>query len=84
MRDLANGLQRVSAGGTTTQPTRRLETPATMKPNVRAAARTRPNRLLIALAAAWMILSLAIGGAVHADASADAAPAPAVAESTQD
>ena len=57
-----------------------------MKPNVRAAARTRPNRVLIALAAAWMILSLAIGGAVNADASADAAaaPAPAVAGSTQD
>jgi hypothetical protein len=55
-----------------------------MKPNLRAAARTRPNRLLIALAAAWMILSLAVGGAVKADARADAAPAPAVASSTQD
>ena len=55
-----------------------------MKPNVRAATRNRPSRLLIALAAAWMILSLAIGGAVQADASADAAPAPAVADSTQD
>jgi hypothetical protein len=43
-----------------------------MKPNVRAATRSRPNRVLIALAAAWMILSLAIGGAVHADASARA------------
>ncbi len=55
-----------------------------MKPNLRAATRTRPSRLLIALAAAWMILSLAIGGAVHADANADAAPAPAVAGATQD
>lgn len=55
-----------------------------MKPNVRAATRTRQSRLLIALAAAWMILSLAIGGAVHADASAQADPAPAVASSTQD
>ena len=55
-----------------------------MKPNVRAATRTRPNRVLVALAAAWMILSLAIGGAVHADARADAAPAPAVADSTRD
>ena len=55
-----------------------------MKPNLRAAARTRPNRLLIALAAAWMMLSLAIGGAVHADASSDAGSAPAVASSTQD
>jgi len=37
----------------------------------------RPNRVLIALAAAWMILSLAIGGAVSAEPNADgAAPAP--------
>ena len=33
---------------------------------------SRPNRVLVALAAAWMILSLAIGGAVNADSSADA------------
>jgi hypothetical protein len=40
-----------------------------MKPtNVAAhATDTRPNRLLVALAAAWMILSLAIGGAVTAE-----------------
>ena len=31
-----------------------------------ATANTRPNRVLIALAAAWMILSLAIGGLVYA------------------
>ena len=55
-----------------------------MKPNARAAARARPNRVLIALAAAWMILSLFIGGAVHADARADASPAPAVADSLAD
>jgi hypothetical protein len=55
-----------------------------MKPNVRAAARYRPNRVLIALAAAWMILSLAIGGAINADARAESAPAPAVADSTRD
>jgi hypothetical protein len=37
----------------------------------------RPNRVLIALAAAWMILSLAIGGAVSAETNPDgAAPAP--------
>ena len=41
------------------------------------ATATRPNRMLIALAAAWMILSLAIGGAVSAETNADAAtPAP--------
>ena len=33
---------------------------------------SRPNRVLVALAAAWMILSLAIGGAVNADSSGDA------------
>ena len=36
------------------------------------ATRRRPNRLLIALAAAWMILTLAIGGAVTADSRGDA------------
>ena len=46
-----------------------------MKPTVAAA--TRPNRILIALAAAWMVLSLAIGGAVSADSDPQAAaPAP--------
>jgi len=55
-----------------------------MKPNVRAATRSRPSRVLIALAAAWMILSLAIGGAVHADAGARANPDAAVAGDTQD
>lgn len=40
-----------------------------MKPNTVAAHATpnRPNRILVALAAAWMILSLAIGGAVTAE-----------------
>lgn len=28
---------------------------------------SRPNRVLVALAAAWIVLSLAIGGAVSAD-----------------
>jgi hypothetical protein len=38
----------------------------------------------MALAAAWMILSLLIGGTVHADARADVSPAPAVADSIRD
>ena len=40
-----------------------------MKPNSVAAHAThnRPNRILIVLAAAWMILSLAIGGAITAE-----------------
>jgi hypothetical protein len=40
--------------------------------------------VLIALAAAWMILSIAIGGAVRADTSAQAQPAPAVADTAED
>lgn len=45
-----------------------------MKPTTIAAqaTTTRPNRILVALAAAWMILSLAIGGAVTAETPADA------------
>lgn len=43
-----------------------------MKPRTVAAARTRPNRVLVALAAAWMILSLAIGGIVTAESRAEA------------
>ena len=31
------------------------------------ATESRPNRILIVLAAAWMILSLALGGAVTAE-----------------
>ena len=46
-----------------------------MKPITATA--TRSNRILIALAAAWMILSLAIGGAVSADSDPQQAdPAP--------
>ena len=50
-----------------------------MKPTTVAAHATenRPNRILVALAAAWMILSLAIGGAVAAESPTEAsAPAP--------
>lgn len=49
--------------------------PTPMKPNTVAvqATGTRPNRILVALAAAWMILSLAIGGAVSAESPADTA-----------
>lgn len=45
-----------------------------MKPTTVAAQAnsSRPNRILVALAAAWMIVSLAIGGAVTADSPADA------------
>ena len=43
-----------------------------MKPNTIAVPHQRPNRVLVALAAAWMILSLAIGGAVTAEDRAEA------------
>ncbi len=45
-----------------------------MQPTTRTPAVSRPNRLLVALAAAWMILSLAIGGAVSAESTANAGP----------
>ena len=45
---------------------------ATMKAG--PAPRERPNRILVALAAAWMIVSLAIGGAVASDLGAGQAP----------
>jgi hypothetical protein len=56
-----------------------------MKPTTIAATHSRPNRVLVALAAAWMILSLAIGGAVTAETRAEspsstAGTAPVVAE----
>ena len=48
-----------------------------MKPKtVAVPATSRPNRILVALAAAWMILTLAIGGAVNAD-SPEGASGPA-------
>jgi hypothetical protein len=44
----------------------------------------RPNRVLMMLAAAWMILSLAVGGAISAEATAQVpAPATAINGSTQ-
>ncbi len=50
--------------------------PRPMKPTtVVAPATNRPNRILVALAAAWMILSLAIGGAVNAESGSNATPA---------
>lgn len=55
-----------------------------MKPTAVAAraTTTRPNRILLALAAAWMILSLAIGGAASGDSPADAAAPSGVTSAT--
>lgn len=49
-------------------------------PTVATATTTRPNRVLLALAAAWMIASIALGGIVSAGASTEPAPAQAVAD----
>lgn len=43
------------------------------RPVAAHATTTRPNRILIVLAAAWMILSLALGGAVTAETRESAA-----------
>lgn len=47
-----------------------------MKPDIAAttAHDHRPNRLLVALAAIWMAVSIAFGGMATADLRADAAP----------
>lgn len=43
-----------------------------------AAATTRPNRVFIALAAAWMIAAIVLGGVVNAESRPGPAPAQAV------
>ncbi len=56
-----------------------------MPSHAHTATASRPNRVLIALASAWIVLSLAIGGAVTADSSAQPGTAPPIsADSTQD
>ena len=42
-----------------------------MQPNARVAARNRPSRLQVALAAIWLIVSLAVGGMVGAQSGTD-------------
>ncbi len=42
------------------------------RPNTKAAAADRPNRLHVALAAAWLVLSLAIGGVLWTGSPAEA------------
>jgi len=54
-----------------------------MKRTSRPAVTSGPNKILIALAAAWIILSLAIGGAVSADTQAQSDPDPIVSSSTE-
>jgi hypothetical protein len=42
-----------------------------MQPNARVAARRRPGRIQVALAAAWLIASLVIGGMMGAQSGPD-------------
>lgn len=53
-----------------------------MRTTTRSPVSNGPSKILIALAAAWMVLSLAIGGAVTADTRAQSDPAPVVSGST--
>ena len=54
-----------------------------MQPYARLAARRRPNKLQIALAAAWLIGSLAIGGAVSAEPGPEASTTQTISTATQ-
>ena len=54
-----------------------------MKPNTIVATTSRPNRILVALAAAWMIASLAIGGFVSPPAQASLAQSAPITSTTQ-
>lgn len=53
---------------------------AIIRPNVSNAPTGRSHRLLIALAAAWMAVALAIGGAAVERPSADHVPAQVAAD----
>jgi hypothetical protein len=55
-----------------------------MDPTARTAhaAAARPSRLLVILAAAWMIASLTIGGMVTADLRGETVQAPTVTRTT--
>jgi hypothetical protein len=57
-----------------------------MKPNVAVdrARANRPNRILVLLAAGWMLLSLALGGVVTADSRADSGPTTSVTRVAQE
>lgn len=54
-----------------------------MKPNARVAVRHRPSRLLLALAAIWMIVSLAIGGMVGAQSGTDSGTSSTITRTAQ-
>jgi hypothetical protein len=54
-----------------------------MQTFARVAARRRPSRLQVALASAWLIASLVIGGAIAAERSADPPGRATISNATQ-
>ncbi len=54
-----------------------------MEPNARVAARHRPSRLQVALAAIWMIVSLALGGMVGAQSATDSGTSSTITRTAQ-
>jgi hypothetical protein len=70
-RDSGTGLASEVARGNSSTLKIRTAHP-TMNTTTIATTHSRPNRVLVALATAWMILSLAVGGAVTAETRADA------------
>jgi hypothetical protein len=54
-----------------------------MKPNARVAVRRRPSRIQVALAAIWMIVSLAIGGLIGAQSSTDSGTSSTISRTAQ-
>jgi hypothetical protein len=54
-----------------------------MQPRTRVAVRRRPGKVQIALAAAWLIASLAIGAAVSAESAPDRSSAQTVSGQAQ-
>ena len=54
-----------------------------MEPNARVAARRRPSKLQVTLAAIWMIVSLVIGGMVGAQSASDSGTSSTITRTAQ-
>jgi hypothetical protein len=54
-----------------------------MQPNAHVARRHRPSRLQVALAAIWMIVSLAIGAMVGAQSGTDSGTSSTISRTTE-
>src|SRR5574338_1054733 len=64
-----------SIGGRAHQPEGTQRTPTPMNPNTITTTVQRPNRILVILAAAWMVVSLTIGGSLTGRPSTDSSSA---------